>query len=79
MAQVGLEERTAADAPLLHVGEQTPQRRLAIYAAHNEVGVFLVRGMKGGNGFGNSMTGLDDLLPGRKVIANNDIQVRNLV
>jgi hypothetical protein len=41
--------------------------------------MFLFRRMKCGNRFGNSVTGLDDLLPGRKVFADDDVQIRDLV
>jgi hypothetical protein len=61
------------------LGEQTPQRALALHAAHDEVGMFLSRTMKVGNRFGNSVTGLNDLLPWRKVIADDYIQIRDLV
>lgn len=77
--QVRLPESPAPDALLLDLFEGLPERGFMVHAAHDEVRVRLLRRMKSGNGFGNSVTGLNHLLPGRTVSADKDINIADLV
>ena len=78
IAEIRLEEGTEANAVQLQLMEPVPERRLIADATDDDVGMLLVGWKKGSRRLDGGMAGLDDLLCGGEVLADQDIHIRNL-
>lgn len=78
MAEVWFEERAEADSPALESVERLAEGALAGHAADDDVRV-LLPGVKEDPGrLGHGMAGLDELLGGGEILADQHVEVRDL-
>ncbi len=78
VAQIGLEEGAAANAVSLELVEGLAERELVAHLADDDVRVFLSGGQEGAGRLEGGVAGLNDLLSGWEVLADQDIHIRNL-
>ena len=78
VAPVGLDEGVAADAVTFEVIEGLSEGALIAHFADDDVRVFLIRGQERAGRLGDGVAGLNDLLGRRKILADQDIHIRNL-
>ena len=78
MQPMVVREPVAADALTAELVEGRAERGLVADRADDDVGVFLPRGKEGAGRLGDGVAGLDDLLGGGKVLADQDVHVRDL-
>ncbi len=79
VVQVGLEERTAGNARLLGGLERPLQGRFIGDTADDEIRMMGMAGLERSRGLDDGVTGLHELLGGRQVLADQDVDIGNLV
>ena len=79
VVKIRLKERLTAHAPGDAPLERLPQRGFIRHATDDEMGLSRSQAGKPNMGFGDSVTGLDDLLRRREVLTDQHILVNDLV